>query len=96
MALLINNDVTERVLEMSDAVNAMENVLKQYAVGLADFQPRTDFWSPTAVGGDYYRWGSLIGMMYEPPTLALRFKSDMMMQLPKSGIIWSRVLIAGL
>jgi len=78
MALLINNDVTERVLEMSDAVNAMENVLKQYAVGLADFQPRTDFWSPTAVGGDYYRWGSLIGMMYEPPTLALRFKSDIL------------------
>jgi len=76
MALLINNDVTARVLKMDAAVEAMERVLKQYAEGLAAFQPRTDFWSPTAVGGDYYRWGSLLGAMYDPPTLALRFKSD--------------------
>lgn len=76
MALLINNDVTARVLKMSDAVEAMERVLQQYADGFAAFQPRTDIWSPTAVGGDYYRWGSLLGAMYDPPTLALRFKSD--------------------
>jgi len=61
---------------MSDAVEAMERVLQQYADGFAAFQPRTDIWSPTAVGGDYYRWGSLLGAMYDPPTLALRFKSD--------------------
>jgi ornithine cyclodeaminase/alanine dehydrogenase-like protein (mu-crystallin family) len=76
MALLINNDVTARVLTMSAAVEAMERVLKQYAQGLATFQPRTDIWAPTAVGGDFYRWGSLLGAMYDPPTLALRFKSD--------------------
>ncbi len=76
MALLINNDVTARVLRMADAVGAMERVLQQYADGFAAFQPRTDIWSPTAVGGDYYRWGSLLGAMYDPPTLALRFKSD--------------------
>jgi alanine dehydrogenase len=76
LALLINNDVTARVLKMSDAVEAMERVLQQYADGFAAFQPRTDIWSPTAVGGDYYRWGSLLGAMYDPPTLALRFKSD--------------------
>ena len=63
MALLISNDVTARVLKMTDAVDAMENVLKQYAQGLATFQPRTDFWAPTATSGDYYRWGSLLGMM---------------------------------
>jgi alanine dehydrogenase len=76
LALLINNDVTARVLKMNDAVEAMERVLQQYADGFAAFQPRTDIWSPTAVGGDYYRWGSLLGAMYDPPTLALRFKSD--------------------
>ena len=76
MPLLINNDVTARVLKMDAAVGAMESVLKQYAQGLATFQPRTDFWAPTAKGGDYYRWGSLLGAMYHPPTLALRFKSD--------------------
>ena len=68
--------MTARVLKMSDAVEAMERVLQQYADGFAAFQPRTDIWSPTAVGGDYYRWGSLLGAMYDPPTLALRFKSD--------------------
>jgi alanine dehydrogenase len=78
MALLIDNDVTARVLSVPDAVVAMEEVLRQYALGLATFQPRTDLWAPTAVGGDYYRWGSLLGAMYEPPTLALRFKSDIL------------------
>ena len=76
MPLLINNDVTARVLLMDAAVEAMEKILKQYAQGLATFQPRTDFWAPTASQGDYYRWGSLIGAMFDPPTLALRFKSD--------------------
>lgn len=76
MPLLINNDVTARVLKMDAAVAAMESVLKQYAQGMAAFQPRTDFWAPTAKGGDYYRWGSLLGAMYDPPTLAIRFKSD--------------------
>ncbi len=76
MALLINNDMTARILKMGDAVEAMERVLKQYADGYAAFQPRTDFWAPTAISGDYYRWGSLLGAMYDPPTLALRFKSD--------------------
>ncbi len=78
MALLINNDVTARVLDMQEAVDAMERVLKQYAQGLATFQPRTDLWAPTATDGDYYRWGSLLGAMYDPPTLALRFKSDIL------------------
>nr|TFG52293.1 MAG: ornithine cyclodeaminase family protein [Hyphomicrobiales bacterium] len=87
MALLINNDVTARVLEMSDAVDAMERVLGQYAQGLATFQPRTDIWAPTAVNGDYYRWGSLLGAMYDPPTLALRFKSDVMRWTEYEGAI---------
>ena len=87
MALLINNDVTARVLKMTDAVDAMEKVLKQYAQGLAAFQPRTDFWAPTATSGDYYRWGSLLGMMYEPPTLALRFKSDILTWTEYDGAV---------
>jgi len=87
MALLINNDVTARVLTMEAAVDAMERVLKQYAQGLAAFQPRTDFWAPTAVSGDYYRWGSLLGAMYDPPTLALRFKSDILVWKEEGGAV---------
>jgi alanine dehydrogenase len=85
MALLINNDVQHRVLKMSEAVEAMEAVLKQYANGLACFQPRTDLWSPTASNGDYFRWGSLLGAMYDPPTLAFRFKSDILTWEDKDG-----------
>lgn len=87
MALLISNDVTGRVLKMEDAVEAMENVLKQYAQGLATFQPRTDLWAPTATNGDYYRWGSLLGAMYDPPTLALRFKSDILTWTEYDGAV---------
>lgn len=84
--LLINNDVTERVLRMPEAVAAMENVLEQYARGRATFQPRTDLWSPTAADGDYYRWGSLLGGMMDPPTLALRFKSDILSWTDYGGV----------
>ena len=87
MALLINNDVTSRVLTMADAVDAMERVLGQYAQGLATFQPRTDLWAPTAVDGDFYRWGSLLGAMYDPPTLALRFKSDIISWTEYDGAV---------
>ncbi|MGQ7794650.1 ornithine cyclodeaminase family protein [Faunimonas sp. B44] len=86
MALLINNDVTGRVLEMGDAVQAMEDVLRQYAEGMATFQPRIDLWSPTAAVGDYYRWGSLLGAMANPPTLAFRFKSDIMRWTDYRGV----------
>jgi ornithine cyclodeaminase/alanine dehydrogenase-like protein (mu-crystallin family) len=87
MALLINNDITARVLTMDAAVEAMERVLRQYALGLATFQPRTDIWAPTAVGGDYFRWGSLLGAMYDPPTLALRFKSDIITWTEYEGAV---------
>jgi len=87
MALLINNDVTARVLKMADAVEAMESVLRQYAEGQAVFQPRTDIWSPTATSGDYYRWGSLLGAMRDPPTLALRFKSDVIRWTEYEGAV---------
>ena len=86
MPLLINNDVTDRVLKMPEAVDAMEAVLRQYAEGKATFQPRTDLWSPTAEKGDFYRWGSLLGGMMDPPTLALRFKSDIMRWTDYSGV----------
>jgi len=86
MALLINNDVTARVLDTGEAVSAMESVLRQYAQGYATFQPRTDLWSPTAKDGDYYRWGSLLGAMADPPTLALRFKSDILRWTDYRGV----------
>jgi ornithine cyclodeaminase/alanine dehydrogenase-like protein (mu-crystallin family) len=87
MTLLINNDVTRRVLETADAVDVMEDACTQLANGEATFQPRTDVVSPvTASSDDYewddepewYTWGSLLGAISDPPRLALRFKSDVL------------------
>lgn len=78
MALLIDNDVTARVLEMDDALGAIEDAFTQLGVGDAAFQPRTDIWSPDVSEGNCYCWGSLLGAMRDPPRLAFRFKSDVM------------------
>ena len=78
MPLLIDNRIAEQALTMNDAIEAMENALKQLAEGDAVYQPRTDLWSPTATVGDYFRWGSLLGAIKDPPVLAFRFKLDIM------------------
>jgi len=78
MATLIDNDVTARVLEMPDAVAAIEDAFTQLGRRDATFYPRTDVVSPTARDGDYYVWGSLLGAIRDPPRLAFRFKSDVL------------------
>jgi ornithine cyclodeaminase/alanine dehydrogenase-like protein (mu-crystallin family) len=87
MPLLISNDVTARVLTMKDAIAVTDSAFQQYARGLATFQTRTDMWSPTARDGDYYRWGSLLGAICDPPTLALRFKSDVLTWKEYNGAV---------
>ena len=78
MTLLIDNDVTGRVLNMPDAIAAIESAFTQQGRRDATFYPRTDIVSPTAERGDYYVWGSLLGAIRDPPRLALRFKSDVL------------------
>ena len=78
MAVLIDNDVTQRVLEMTDAVEVIEDAFAQLGRNDATFYPRTDVVSPTAVDGDFFVWGSLLGAIRDPPRLAFRFKSDVL------------------
>jgi ornithine cyclodeaminase/alanine dehydrogenase-like protein (mu-crystallin family) len=87
MALLIDNDVTRRVLETADAVDVLADAFTQLANDEATFQPRTDLVSPVTESGDdydwdgdpeWYTWGSLLGAITDPPRLALRFKSDVL------------------
>lgn len=87
MPLLIDNEIAEGALKMRDAIEAIENAFRQYAEGRAVFQPRTDLWSPTATVGDYYRWGSLLGAISDPPILAFRFKSDILVWKEYEGAI---------
>jgi ornithine cyclodeaminase/alanine dehydrogenase-like protein (mu-crystallin family) len=79
MALLINNDVTERLLSMEEVVPLMKDTFSQLGNGDATFEMRTDIWSPTAHDqGDFYRWGGLTGAIRDPPRLTFRFKSDVL------------------
>jgi len=77
--LLIDNDVTRRLLAMDDVVPLMEDAFEQLGHGDAAFEMRTDVWSPTAhEHGDFYRWGGLTGAIRDPPRLTFRFKSDVL------------------
>ncbi|MFB6096963.1 MAG: hypothetical protein ABEJ74_06210 [Haloferacaceae archaeon] len=78
MPKLISNDVTKDVLEMDEAVDAIESAFTQLGRRDATFYPRTDIVAPTAEAGDYYVWGSLLGAIRDPPRLAFRFKSDVL------------------
>ena len=79
MPLLIDNDVTSRLLAMEDVVPLMEDAFEQLGTGDATFEMRTDVWSPTAhEAGDFYRWGGLTGAIRDPPRLTFRFKSDVL------------------
>lgn len=85
MTTLIDNDVASRVLEMSDAIDVMEDAFVQLGEGDATFYPRHNIVSPTGVGGDYYVWGHLLGAVRDPPRLALRFLSDVLVWEERSG-----------
>lgn len=87
MPLLIDNKIAEEALNMDDAINAMESALVQLARGDAVYQPRTDLWSPTATVGDYFRWGSLLGAIKDPPILSFRFKLDIMTWQEQAGAV---------
>ncbi len=85
--LLINNEIAAKALTMHAAVGAIESAFRQVAEGRAIYQPRTDLWSPTATVGDYYRWGSLLGAITDPPILAFRLKSDVMLWQEYKGAV---------
>jgi len=85
MALLIDNDVVDRVLDMPDALGAIESGLEQLARGDAVIHPRTGMWSPTAADGDFYLWSCQLGMLRSPPRLAIRFKSEVLTWTERDG-----------
>lgn len=76
MALLIDNDAVERVLEMDDAIDAIAEAFTQHGNQQAAFYPLQQLASPTAADGDAFVWGHHLGAIRDPPRLALRFKSD--------------------
>jgi ornithine cyclodeaminase/alanine dehydrogenase-like protein (mu-crystallin family) len=76
MALLIDNDAADRLLEMDDAIDAIAEALTQHGDQQAAFYSLQQLASPTAAEGDAFVWGHHLGAIRDPPRLALRFKSD--------------------
>lgn len=76
MALLVDNDAAEQVLEMDDAIDTITEAFTQHGNQQATFYPLQQLASPTATDGDAYVWGHHVGAIREPPRLAFRFKSD--------------------
>lgn len=85
MALLIDNDAAERLLETGDTLDAIEEAFIHLGGGDAAFYPLAELISPTAEQGDYYAWGSHIGAVRDPPRLAFRFKSDVLSWAERDG-----------
>jgi ornithine cyclodeaminase/alanine dehydrogenase-like protein (mu-crystallin family) len=76
MALLIDNEVADQVLNMDDAIDVIADAFTQHGNHQAAFYPLQQLASPTAADGDAFVWGHHLGAIREPPRLALRFKSD--------------------
>lgn len=76
MVLLLNNEVSEEVLDISEAIEVMEEAFVQLGEGNAGFRPRTDLWFPREEEEQYYVYGDLLGAIGDPPRVAHRLKSD--------------------
>jgi ornithine cyclodeaminase/alanine dehydrogenase-like protein (mu-crystallin family) len=76
MALLIDNDAADRVLEMDDAIEVITEAFAQHGDQQAAFYPLQQLAAPTAADGDAFVWGHHLGAIRDPPRLAFRFKSD--------------------
>jgi ornithine cyclodeaminase/alanine dehydrogenase-like protein (mu-crystallin family) len=91
MALLINNDVSRRMMDMEEAVEVMEDAWVQLANGDAAFMPRTDMGSSKTVdlGPEYdyseYWLAVLQGLISDPPRYAMRFRSDLLGYVVREG-----------
>jgi alanine dehydrogenase len=78
LVLFINNDVSEKVLDMDRALKALEDAYFELARGDAVYRPRTDIYSPRDQPDTYYRWGTMEGTSRKTGVLAIRMKSDIL------------------
>lgn len=78
MVLFINNEVAANVLDMGQALEALEDAYFELGRGEAVYRPRIDVYSPRDQQGTYYRWGTMEGTSRKTGVLAIRMKSDVL------------------
>lgn len=76
MPLFINNDEQARTIAASEAISAMEKILREYARGDAIRRPRIDNYLPTDRPGEYFCMSTMEGGARAPGYYALRIKPD--------------------
>ena len=76
--LLIDNSTVDRVLTMSECIEAQDIAFRGLATGASVHRPRIDVYVPTDRTDGYYRWGTMEGASKELGVFAIRMKSDIL------------------
>lgn len=76
MPLLINNEVAERVLRMSQCVETMEAAIRSEGIGTAANRTKASIYVPEEAGQEWYRYCSMEGGIRDEMVVACRIKSD--------------------
>jgi hypothetical protein len=76
MALFLNNDVQARCINFAEAIDAIENGVRQMAQGDGLRRPRIDNFMPTKLKDQFLCFSSMEGGMRDPGYYALRIKPD--------------------
>lgn len=76
MPLYLNNGDQEQAITAKEAVEALENGIRQFAKGDAIRRPRIDNFIPTRRAEQFFAFSSMEGGIREPGYYALRIKPD--------------------
>ena len=76
MPLYLSNRDQEEAITAKEAIEALENGLRQYAKGDAIRRPRIDNFIPTRRADQFFAFSSMEGGIREPGYYALRIKPD--------------------
>lgn len=76
MPLFLNNEDQERSISAKEAIEALENGIRQFAKGDAIRRPRFDNLIPTRRPDEFFSFSSMEGGIREPGYYAMRVKPD--------------------
>ena len=76
MPLFLSNEDQERCIKSAEAINVLENAIRQFARGDAIRRPRIDNLIPTSRPDEFFNFSSMEGGTRYPGYYALRVKPD--------------------
>ena len=76
MPLFLSNEDQERCIKSPEAINVLENAIRQFARGDAIRRPRIDNLIPTSRPEEFFNFSSMEGGTRYPGYYALRVKPD--------------------